>query len=134
MRNNRFVVAREGERVAPVMFAPAPSIRVTNEYSASAVSGNLSASSDYLAFARQALGVVVDLKGLRADDGGVAPVIELNHSSPHKVYQVTNLELDGCTTAVVLSTNGAEFWRIEDGRSRLLWDEPLECFQVLVCF
>lgn len=114
------------------MFASAPSIRVTNDYSISAISGNLSTSGDFVSFAHQALGVLVDINRVHVDDDGITPVVELNHSSPHKVYHVETLELSGGSTVVVLSTNGAEFWRVEDGRSRLLWEDTLECFQVTV--
>jgi hypothetical protein len=113
------------------MYTSAPPISITSEHSVSLLPGNLSAAGSYAGFANQASGVVVDLTRLNPDDGGVAAVVEINHSSPHKVYQVALLELGGGLTAVLLSTTGAEFWRVENGRTMLLCVKTLESFQVL---
>jgi len=91
------------------MFARAPSLIIQN-YSPSHVPNNLTAVGSWCAFARKSEAFFVDRKS------GTVTAIPSN-SAPHQMTHVKLITVDGEPIAALLSTNGAEFWQMGEGRS-----------------
>jgi hypothetical protein len=96
------------------MFGRGPVFRLEHS-TASHVPNNLSSADSFCAFAHHAVAIIVNLT-----TGDVQTIP--SHSEPHRMTQVKLITVDGDSIAALLSSNGAEFWRVgEDGsRPRLV--------------